>query len=427
MTPISVNVDDMSNEQVAMYAICMRIDEIGRLLYNGAGYIPTTPERSPSPEPTYGPDGKRTNTRENHYREKLEDERHRLVGMAQMLDREYRPPTNYRPPTKLSEKIYIPVAEFPHINFMGQLLGPRGSTLKKMSQDSGAKIQIRGKGSVKEGKGAPSSYQNQEEDMHCMITADTEAKVKIAVDMVNNIIETAVSVPEAMNDLKREQLRHLAELNGTLRDDEKRACSNCGAVGHLRYNCPERATLTSSITCRVCGNAGHMARDCMSRNNPEAMNMARERDTMFEAQYATLMADVAGGGPSAGGGGPGGMRFGGGGGGSGGGSAAPWARPAEQDAYDASGSSLPPWARGAQQQEAPSYDANAGGQPPWAAAAPSAVADPYAAQQQQQQQAATTTMADYEAAAAAAGMDIASYMAYVQQYYAQYGYGGAAQ
>ena len=37
----------------------------------------------------------------------------------------------------------------------------------------------------------------------------------------------AASIPEAQNELKRNQLRELAALNGTLRDDENQACQNC--------------------------------------------------------------------------------------------------------------------------------------------------------------------------------------------------------
>ena len=46
----------------------------------------------------------------------------------------------------------IPQDEYPEINFVGLLIGPRGNTLKTMEKDTGAKIIIRGKGSVKEGK-----------------------------------------------------------------------------------------------------------------------------------------------------------------------------------------------------------------------------------------------------------------------------------
>lgn len=170
-----------------------------------------------------------------------------------------------------------------------------------METESGAKIAIRGKGSVKEGKGRSDAAHasNQEEDLHCLIMADTEEKVNKAKKLVHNVIETAspiyfpdccnasltreqaASIPEGQNELKRNQLRELAALNGTLRDDENQACQNCkyilpilyrplltktgGQIGHRKYDCPEQRNFTANIICRVCGNAGHMARDCPDR------------------------------------------------------------------------------------------------------------------------------------------------------------------
>jgi splicing factor 1 len=136
-----------------------------------------------------------------------------------------------------------------------------------MEADSGAKIAIRGKGSVKEGKGRSDAAHssNQEEDLHCLIMADTEEKVNKAKQLIHNVIETAASIPEGQNELKRNQLRELAALNGTLRDDENQACQNCGKIGHRKIDCPDRQNYTASIICRVCGNAGHMAKDCPDR------------------------------------------------------------------------------------------------------------------------------------------------------------------
>jgi splicing factor 1 len=156
-----------------------------------------------------------------------------------------------------------------------------------METESQAKIAIRGKGSVKEGKGRSDAAHtsNQEEDLHCLIMADTEEKVNKAKKLIHNIIETvstdmftlhskevlltisgqAASIPEGQNELKRNQLRELAALNGTLRDDENQACQNCGQIGHRKYDCPEQRNVTANIICRVCGNAGHMARDCPDR------------------------------------------------------------------------------------------------------------------------------------------------------------------
>lgn len=78
-----------------------------------------------------------------------------------------------------------------------------------METESLAKIAIRGKGSVKEGKGRSDAAHtsNQEEDLHCLIMADTEDKVNKAKQLIHNVIETVspnareIIVPFAHNQL----------------------------------------------------------------------------------------------------------------------------------------------------------------------------------------------------------------------------------
>ncbi|KAK3399048.1 hypothetical protein B0T20DRAFT_409095 [Sordaria brevicollis] len=259
-------VANMTSEQLEAYTLHLRIEEITQKLKID-DVVPADGDRSPSPAPQYDNHGRRVNTREYRYRKKLEDERHKLIEKAMKTIPNYHPPSDYRRPTKTQEKVYVPVNDYPEINFIGLLIGPRGNTLKKMETESGAKIAIRGKGSVKEGKGRSDAAHssNQEEDLHCLIMADTEEKVNKAKKLIHNIIETAASIPEGQNELKRNQLRELAALNGTLRDDENQACQNCGQIGHRKYDCPEKQNYTANIICRVCGNAGHMARDCPDR------------------------------------------------------------------------------------------------------------------------------------------------------------------
>lgn len=190
-----------------------------------------------------------------------------------------------------------------------------------METESGAKIAIRGKGSVKEGKGRSDAAHtsNQEEDLHCLIMADTEDKVNKAKKLIHNVIETAASIPEGQNELKRNQLRELAALNGTLRDDENQACQNCkcpshhftkhrltislgGQIGHRKYDCPEQRNFTANIICRVCGNAGHMARDCPDRqrgtdarnNVPGGPPQRRIGGDAVDREYENLMSELTG-------------------------------------------------------------------------------------------------------------------------------------
>ncbi|KAF2875420.1 hypothetical protein BDV95DRAFT_273162 [Massariosphaeria phaeospora] len=227
----------MTSEQLDAYTLHLRIEEITQKLKIN-DVVPADDDRSPSPAPQYDNFGRRVNTREYRYRKKLEDERHKLVDQAMKTLNNYHPPPDYRRPTKTQEKVYVPVNDYPEINFIGLLIGPRGNTLKKMESESGAKIAIRGKGSVKEGKGRSDAAHtsNQEEDLHCLIMAETEDKVNKAKKLIHNVIETAASIPEGQNELKRNQLRELAALNGTLRDDENQACQNCKTLSFFEIH-----------------------------------------------------------------------------------------------------------------------------------------------------------------------------------------------
>jgi splicing factor 1 len=77
----------------------------------------TTRSRSPSPAPQYDNHGRRVNTREYRYRKRLEDERHKLIEKAMKTIPNYHPPQDYRRPTKTQEKVYVPVNDYPEINF----------------------------------------------------------------------------------------------------------------------------------------------------------------------------------------------------------------------------------------------------------------------------------------------------------------------
>jgi len=152
--------------------------------------------------------------------------------------------------------------------------------------------------------------------------------------MINKVIETAASTPEGQNDHKRNQLRELAALNGTLRDDENQVCQNCGGVGHRKYDCSEQRNFTANIFCRVCGSAGHMGRDCTANRDPSPQGSliangpshALSRSG-FDSEYASLMAELGEGG---GGSDP---------------SKNPWETSNTGHDITAGGTNIPPWRR----------------------------------------------------------------------------------
>uniref|UniRef100_A0A2M4CH87 Branchpoint-bridging protein n=1 Tax=Anopheles darlingi TaxID=43151 RepID=A0A2M4CH87_ANODA len=311
----------LTPDQQEAYLVQLQIEEISRKLRTGDLMIPQNPEeRSPSPEPIYSSDGKRLNTREFRTRKKLEEQRHQLIQRMQAINPDFKPPSDYKPPViRVSDKVLIPQEEHPDINFVGLLIGPRGNTLKAMEKDTGAKIIIRGKGSVKEGKVGRKDGQplpGEDEPLHAFITASNPESVKKAVDRIKEVIRQGIEVPEGHNDLRRMQLRELAQLNGTLRETDGPRCNNCGSNDHKSWLCPDKPNVTNNIICSACGGTGHIARDCrMKRPGHGGSQAAADpQATKIDEEYMSLMAelgeappqDTAGG--HGGGGGGGGNR-----------------------------------------------------------------------------------------------------------------------
>ncbi|CAL5032524.1 unnamed protein product [Urochloa decumbens] len=269
-----------------VHALNARLLDISRLLQSGLP-LDDRPEgaRSPSPEPVYDNLGIRINTREYRARERLNRERQEIISQLIRRNPAFKPPSDYRPP-KLQKKLYIPMKEYPGYNFIGLIIGPRGNTQKRMEKETGAKIVIRGKGSVKEGKLLqkrdlkPDPSEN--EDLHVLVEAETQEALDAAAGMVEKLL---TPVDEVLNEHKRQQLRELAALNGTIRDDE--FCRTCGEPGHRQYACPNKmTTFKSEVQCKICGDGGHPTIDC-----PVKGTAGKKMDD----EYQNFLAELGGG------------------------------------------------------------------------------------------------------------------------------------
>ena len=268
-------------------ALNSRLLEISRMLSSGLP-LDDRPEgaRSPSPEPIYDNMGIRINTREYRARERLNRERTEIISQIIKRNPAFKPPADYRPP-KLQKKLYIPMKEYPGYNFIGLIIGPRGNTQKRMERETGAKIVIRGKGSVKEGrlqqKRDLKPDPSENEDLHVLVEADTQDALDAAAGMVEKLLQP---VDEVLNEHKRQQLRELAALNGTIRDEEY--CRLCGEPGHRQYACPSRtSTFKSDVLCKICGDGGHPTIDC-----PVKGTTGKKMDDEYQIFLAELGGSV---------------------------------------------------------------------------------------------------------------------------------------
>mmetsp|Transcript_6186 Transcript_6186/g.10661 ORF Transcript_6186/g.10661 Transcript_6186/m.10661 type:complete len:288 (-) Transcript_6186:620-1483(-) len=135
----------------------------------------------------------------------------------------------FGPPSKRVAKVFIPVDKYPEYNFVGRILGPRGYSLRRLEDTTRTKILIRGKGSVKDKEKEENfrshpGFEHLKEPLHVLIEAELpEPDASIAVAQAKKIIEElcdpTVMRDKGYDDLKREQLRELAMLNGTYRGE----------------------------------------------------------------------------------------------------------------------------------------------------------------------------------------------------------------
>jgi splicing factor 1 len=277
--PVMLPLDELD-----LLVLRIRIEEITQKL-TMAGLLAQEAEfgrdRSPSPTPVYDSMGKRVNTREQRLRDKLNRERQRLVETATMYNPMFKPPADYRPEhTKKMKKIYIPIKEYPDYNFIGLIIGPRGNTQKRMEKETGCKIAIRGKGSSKEGKGRKDgkAMLGEDDELHVLIMADTEDQLDRAAIMVQKLL---VPVDENSNEHKRQQLRELAEINGTLRDRSWQDFS--------------RSFDPADVQCGLCGEKSHPTSDCPLRGSgavPPRKKVAPEEKKKIDSEYQTFLSEL---------------------------------------------------------------------------------------------------------------------------------------
>ncbi|KAI8012006.1 KH domain-containing protein [Camellia lanceoleosa] len=127
---------------------------------------------------------------------------------------------------KRTIRVDIPVDQFPSYNFVGRLLGPRGNSLKRVEASTDCRVLIRGCGSIKDPtkeeimRGKP-GYEHLNEPLHILVEAELPVEIVDARLMqAREILEDLLKPMDETQDFyKKQQLRELAMINGTLRDE----------------------------------------------------------------------------------------------------------------------------------------------------------------------------------------------------------------
>ncbi|XP_042401021.1 KH domain-containing protein At1g09660/At1g09670-like [Zingiber officinale] len=123
-------------------------------------------------------------------------------------------------------RLDVPVDKYPSYNFVGRLLGPCGDSLKRVEASTQCRVYIRGRGSMKDSIMEESlrdkpGFEHLNEPLHILL----EAKFTLGIidARLNQVVATLEDllkpVDESMDYYKKQQLRELAILNGTLREE----------------------------------------------------------------------------------------------------------------------------------------------------------------------------------------------------------------
>jgi protein quaking len=127
---------------------------------------------------------------------------------------------------KRTIRVDIPVENYPNFNFMGRLLGPRGNSLKRVEASTDCRVLIRGRGSIKDPvreemmRGKP-GYEHLNEPLHILVEAELPVEIiDTRLMHAREILEDLLRpVDESQDMYKKHQLRELALINGTLREE----------------------------------------------------------------------------------------------------------------------------------------------------------------------------------------------------------------
>lgn len=119
----------------------------------------------------------------------------------------------------LSEIIMVPVEQYPTYNFVGRILGPRGTTAKQLESTTGCRVTIlgRNKKEAVAGDTPLSPVDNGPLRVQISVPADAPDAARRMETGINVVKALLIPPADGQDELKRQQLMVLANMNGTYR------------------------------------------------------------------------------------------------------------------------------------------------------------------------------------------------------------------
>lgn len=158
----------------------------------------------------------------------------RVYSTGRIPGKEYYADVYKQKPMKITQKVFIPVKQYPKFNFTGKILGPKGNSLRRLQDETQCKIAIKGRSSMRDREKEEELRQSSEpryahlhKDLFLEIStvatpAESYARVAYALAEIRKYL-----VPDKNDDVSHEQLRELMEI------DPKAAKNVTSSMPHL--------------------------------------------------------------------------------------------------------------------------------------------------------------------------------------------------
>lgn len=147
----------------------------------------------------------------------------RVYATGRVPGREFYADVLKQKPMKLTQKVFIPVKQYPKFNFTGKILGPKGNSLLRLQEETQCKITIKGRNSMRDKakeeelrKSDDPRYSHLHKDLFVEIStvatpAECYARIAYALAEIRKYL-----IPDKNDEVSHEQLREIMEIDPEL-------------------------------------------------------------------------------------------------------------------------------------------------------------------------------------------------------------------
>ncbi|XP_029104003.1 KH domain-containing, RNA-binding, signal transduction-associated protein 1b [Scleropages formosus] len=177
---------------------------------------------------------------------------------------------------KLKERVLIPVKQYPKFNFVGKILGPQGNTIKRLQEETGAKISVLGKGSMRD-KNKEESLRKSGEPKYAHLSMELHVFIEVFAPVPEAYLRMAHAMeevkkflfPDMMDDICQEQFMEMSYLNGG-QESATRGRGGPPVRGRGALPPPSQAARGRALPPRGAAPRGGPARGSAVRGGPSA-------------------------------------------------------------------------------------------------------------------------------------------------------------